>query len=210
MSRSLALAPFKIKAPNPPRRSIDRSMSLRPGVAQGSANFAAIRGARSQSPRPILYLASIYRAGGRGNLAPLKVTKKSNPASRARESLSTPARLREWRGEIFFTATVGAEGGSNFLAAQINPGNCGHDNYRPMARSSVTTTPSSNLRPTAQRARINHEKQFPRGQPARRRALDADDAREIEREREREREREGGRERARAFISNKSDRTAFW
>jgi len=62
------------------------------------------------------------------------------------------------------------------------------------------------LRPTAQRARINHEKQFPSGQPARRRALDADDAREIKRERERERGREG----ARAFISNKSDRAAFW
>lgn len=70
-------------------------------------------------------------------------------------------------------ATTGAKGGSNFLAAQINQRNCGHDNYHPMARSSVTPFPCRRLRPTlpppllplaaawtALRRGINHEKQF--------------------------------------------------
>jgi len=44
--------------------------------------------------------------------------------------------------KFFFMVTARAKGGSNFLAAQINQRNCEHDNYHPMARSSVNT-PSS-------------------------------------------------------------------
>lgn len=43
--------------------------------------------------------------------------------------------------------TPGAKGGSNFLATQINQRNCGHDNYHPMARSSVTAHSLSSLFP---------------------------------------------------------------
>lgn len=78
--------------------------------------------------------------------------------------------------KFFFMVTARAKGGSNFLAAQINQRNCEHDNYHPMARSSVNT-PSS---PSTQHG-INHEKQFrtSRARSSRRRILDADDVPEI-------------------------------
>lgn len=62
-------------------------------------------------------------------------------------------------------ATPGAKGGSNFLATQINQRNCGHDNYHPMARSSVTVRPLLPFSLFSHAAHtqlgiIKHEKQF--------------------------------------------------
>jgi len=117
-------------------------------VAEGRANFAAISiPAADTLSRVDLSGIFLRRAKFQpeieSGVAGVRVVKHAG-------ATSFRATSRDYaRGAVkfFFTATVGAEGGSNFLAAQINPGNCGHDNYRPMARSSVTTTPSSRPAP---------------------------------------------------------------
>jgi len=119
---------------------------------------------RFQFPRPILNLRRGVDLSA-GDLCPTQSSEIESGVASARAVKHAGATSFRARSavKIFFTPTAGAEGGSNFLTVQINPGNCGHDNYRPMARSSVTTIPSSHslLHSTAQRARINHEKQFP-------------------------------------------------
>ena len=70
-------------------------------------------------------------------------------------AVSTPIRLHlhgsntRTAVKFFFMVTAGAKGGSNFLAAQINQRNCGHDNYHPMARPSVNTPFSPRRPPSA-------------------------------------------------------------
>jgi len=80
------------------------------------------------------------------------------------------------RSKIFFMVTAVAKGGSNFLAAQINQRNCGHDNYHPMARSSVNA-PSSPRRPAS--ATLITKNSFGLPVPGHPDALDADDVPEI-------------------------------